>query len=196
MSAHDFSATAFDDGMDAARRVPLTRRVASTNLLMMGLGATAIGASILANHGPGSWIQVFAVPAVFLILWGVVYLRAQAMGIRKRGVGYYPIALISVASLFLGLLPLAYSAGALSLVGAGFVVIGWRERCRPVWATALIAIAVGLMTTSEPARRIVGIEETSTSYVPAGVATLIFAVIAFAGAAWSRIAEDQGLRVG
>lgn len=196
MSAHDFSAAAFDDGIDAARRVQLTRRVASTNLLMMGLGATVIGASILANEGPGRWLQVLAVPAVFLILWGVVYRRAQTMGVRKRGVGYYPIALIAVLSLLFGLLPLAYNVGALSLIGVGFFIIGWRERCWPVWATALAAIVVGLMTVSEPARRMLGIEETSTTYVASGVATLIFAVIAFAGAGWSRIAENQGLRVG
>ncbi|MDH6284002.1 hypothetical protein [Prescottella agglutinans] len=196
MSAHGLSAADFDDGMDAARRAQLTRHVASTNLLMMGLGAAVIGASILAGQGPGGWVQVFAVPAVFLILWGVVYRRAQTMGVRKRGVGYYPIALIALLSLLFGLLPLAYNVGALCLLGVGSFVIGWRERCWPVWATALAAVVVGLATVSEPVHRMLGIEETPTSYVPAGIATLIFAVIALAGAGWSRIAENQGLRVG
>lgn len=170
--------------------------MASTNLLMMGLGATAIGVSILADKGPSGWIQILAVPAVFLILWGVVYLRAQAAGVRKRGVGYYPIALVAVLSIFFGLLPLVYNVGALSLLGVGFFVIGWRERCRPVWTTALAAIAVGLTTVSEPVRRLLGIEATLTSYVWAGIATLVLAVISLTGAAQSRIAENQGLRIG
>lgn len=196
MSAHYHSAATFDEETDAVRRVRLARRVASTNLLMLGLGATAIGISILADQWPGGLIQVFAVPAVFLILWGVVYLRAQAMGVRKRGVGYHLIALIAVLSIFFGLLLLVYNVGALSLLGVGFFVIGWRERCWPVWATALVAIVVGLVTVSEPARQLLWTEATLTSYVWAGIATLVFAVIALTGAAQSRIVENQGLRVG
>ncbi|SDD25285.1 hypothetical protein [Rhodococcus tukisamuensis] len=197
MSAHDHCADTFNDkATDASRRVRLARRVASTNLLMLGLGATAIGVSILADQWPVGWIQILAVPAVFLILWGIVYVRAQAMGVRRRGVGYHLIALIAVLSIFFGLLPLVYIVGALSLLGVGFFVIGWRERCWPVWATALAAIVVGLVTVSEPARQLLWTERSVMSYVSAGVATLVFAVIALAGAAQSRIVENQGLRVG
>lgn len=197
MSAHDYSAATFDErAIDAVQRVRLARRVASTSLLMLGLGATAIGVSILADQGPGGWIQILAVPAVFLILWGMVHHRAQAMGVRKRGVGYYPIALIAVLSIFFGLLPLVYNVGALSLLGVGFFVIGWRERCWPVWATALAAIVVGLVTVSELARQLLWTEGTLTGYVWAGISTLVLAVIALTGAAQSRIVENQGLRVG
>lgn len=96
---------------------------------------------------------MFTVPIVFLALWTTVSVRASSAGVRKRGVGYSSIALIAVAMLLFGLLPLTYNVGALALLGVGFFVIGWREQCQPVWLAALVAVAIGLATNAEPIRR-------------------------------------------
>ncbi|KIM14611.1 hypothetical protein QV65_30490 [Rhodococcus erythropolis] len=195
MAAPSSSTAALVDGLGMARRVRAARRVESTNLTMLGVGALVIGLSILATRSQFSeWIQVLTVPVAFLALWGIVYRRSNTAGVRRRGVGYYVIALIAVFSVLFGRLPLSHSIGALTLLGAGFLIIGSRERRWPVWATALMAIVIGLLTSSETIRRIVRLDETPTSVVPSAIAVLILAVVALAGACRFRLAENRELQ--
>ncbi|MGF0313822.1 hypothetical protein [Rhodococcus sp. IEGM1428] len=195
MATPSNSTAALADGLAMARRARAARRVGSTNLTMLGVGALVIGLSILATHSQFSgWIQVLTVPVVFLVLWVIVYRQSTSAGVRRRGVGYYVIALVAAFSIFFGLLPLSHSIGALTLLGAGFLIIGVRERSWPVWATALTAIIVGLITSSGTIRRIVGLDETPTSVASSAVAVLILAVVAVTGAAWLRVAENHELR--
>lgn len=196
MSANEQSSTTMDEALDAARRAQLLRRASSINLSMLGIGAAVIGGSILANQSRAGFIQVLTVPAVFLLLWGVVHARAEVVGVRKPGVGYRAIAVVALLSLLFGLLPLTATIGALTMLGIGFFVIGFRERSWPVSTVSILAMGTGLLTACEPVRRLVGINETSTSYVTAGIAALVLAVVALAGTAWSALAENQGLRVG
>lgn len=179
---------------EVADRLTFTRRVASTNLLAMAAGAAVIGASILALDSQASrWVNFFTVPIVFLALWITMAYRTASKGLEKRRVGYYPIAAIAVVMLFFGALPLGSSIGYLTLMGIGFFIIGFRERCSPVWLSAGPAMVLGLLATGETSRSILGIENTDNSQKVAGLAILIFAVIVSTIGIWFRSVESKAL---
>lgn len=177
---------------DAARTGRLRRRVASTNLLFFGGVAVLIGlSSMLSPSDSTVGLTGLLVPASFAVLATVMTLRSNRIGVRGRQVGYIPVAVVSIVAIpwvFLA----SYVVGALTVLAAGFVVFGWRERCRPLWATGALGSLLGLVTAAEPIRSMLSFDSNADAVI-AGVVTASFGVIVTALGVLGYLAESEEL---
>lgn len=177
---------------DAARAGLLRRRAESTNLLVLGATASALGLGWMFGRGDTTTLPLLLlIPAALAVTAVVMTRRSNRLGIRIRGVGYLPVALVSVLAAPWVLMA-ANVIGAMTVLSAAFVYFGWKERCRPVWATAAAGVLLGFVTTAEPVGAFVPRVAHSGS-VSAGVATAVFGVIAIAIGVLAYIAESDEL---
>lgn len=177
---------------DAARTGRLRRRVASTDLLFFGGAAVLIGLGwMLGRSDSAIGLTGLLVPASFTALAVVMTLRSNRIGVRRRQVGYVPLAVVSIVTIpwiFLA----SYVVGALTVLAAGFVVLGWRERCLPLWVTGALGSLLGLVTAAEPVRSRLW-SHTATGVVTTGVVTASFGVVVIALAVLTYLAESEEL---
>lgn len=168
------------------------RHTTSINLSAMAAGSALIGFSILAFDDQATrWVHYFTVPVVFLFLCSIIAYRSAPTDPERRILGYRIVAVVAAAMLLFGALPLGNSIGALTLLGVGFFVVGLYEHSAPVWITACICCALGLIVANETFRSLFGIEVTNSSQNLAGIAILIFAVAVAAYGFWHRNMEKQ-----
>lgn len=181
---------------DAARAGLLRRRAESTNLLVLGATASALGSVWMFGRGDApTFPLLLLIPAAFAATAVVMTRRSNRIGIRTRGVGYVSVALGSVV-VAPWILMAANVIGALTVLSVGFALFGWRERCQPVWATAAAGALLGLVTTAEPLQAFIPRGALDGS-VFVGVATAVFGVVAIAIGVLSYIAEsDEMAEVG
>lgn len=174
---------------DGARVGRLRRRVESTNLLILGIAASMLGlGSMLDQDGAAAFLPGLSIPAAFVVTAAVMHRRADRIGIRTRGAGYVPVAVASVVAVP-WILAATVFVGGLTVLSAGFVLFGWRERCQRVWMTAAGGMLVGLATSAEFVRAVVPFAGVEGS-VFVGVATAVFGVIATAIGVLGYIAES------
>ncbi|MFM1727531.1 hypothetical protein ABI214_06375 [Prescottella soli] len=179
---------------DAARTGRQRLRVESTNLLVLGAAASAIGLGWMFG-GSLPFVSGLLIPIAFVGLAVLMSHRSNRIGMRGRQIGYTSVAVVSVVAIP-WVLTAATVFGALSLLGAGFVVFGWRERCQRLWVTGALGSLLGLITASEPIRTMLSVNAAEGS-VATGVVTASFGVIAFALGVLSYLAESEGLaRIG
>ncbi|MDH6283076.1 hypothetical protein [Prescottella agglutinans] len=180
---------------DGARTGRLRRRVESTNLLVLGAAASAIGLGGMFGSDSQPFVWGLLIPITFVGLAVVMSRRSNRIGVRGRQIGYTPVAVVSVVAIP-WVLAAASVFGVLSLLSAGFVVFGWRERCQRLWVTGALGSLLGLITASEQVRTMLSVNVFEGS-VSAGVVTASFGVIAFALGVLSYLAESEGLaRIG
>lgn len=178
---------------DAAATSRVRRRVASTNLFFLGSSALIVAAAwgvSLPSFGPNMFLS-FVIPVCFVALWGFVSIRSHRTGVRGHRIGYRAVALASVGSMLLGMLVLAYIVGPLAIVGIGFTVIGWRERCAPVWLAGACATFMSLALSPESAQVLFGISSTETVTFVRFSGFTIFAVTVLALATWWHLRESR-----
>ncbi|BCN82838.1 hypothetical protein GS504_26910 [Rhodococcus hoagii] len=177
---------------DAARAGLLRRRAESTNLLVLGATASALGLGWMFGRGDTTTLPLLVlIPAAFVATAVVMTRRSNRIGIRIRGVGYVPVALLSVVA-FPWIFLAANVIGALTVLSGGFALFGWKERCQRVWATAAAGAVLGVVTTAEPVGAFVPRVAHGGS-VSVGVATAVFGVIAIAIGVLGHIAESDKL---
>lgn len=178
---------------DAVRAGLLRRRAESTNLLVLGATASALGLGWMFGRGDTTTLPLLLlIPAAFVATAVVMTRRSNRIGIRIRGgVGYVPVAIVSVAA-FPWTFLAANVIGALTVLSAGFALFGWKERCQRVWVTAAAGALLGVVTTAEPVGAFVPRVAHGGS-VSVGVATAVFGVIAIAIGVLGYIAESDEL---
>lgn len=175
---------------DAARAGVLRRRAESTNLLMLGAAASALGMGWMLGRGDTTTFPLLLlIPVAFIATAVVMSRRSNRIGVRTRGVGYVPVAVVSVVAVP-WILMAANVIGALTVLSVGFALFGWRERCQPVWATAAAGALLGLVTTAEPLQASIP-RGALNGAVFVGVATAVFGVVAIAIGVLSYIAESD-----
>ncbi|MDH6676058.1 hypothetical protein M2284_000246 [Rhodococcus sp. LBL1] len=180
---------------DGARTGRLRRRGESTNLLVLGAAASAVGLGQMLGGDSAPFVSGLLIPITFVGLAVVMSRRSSRIGVRGRQIGYTPVAVVSVVAIP-WVLTAASVFGVLSLLSAGFVVFGWRERCQRLWVTGALGSLLGLITASEQVRTMLSVNAFEGS-VSTGVVTASFGVIAFALGVHSYLAESEALaRIG
>ncbi|CAM3205407.1 Integral membrane protein [Prescottella defluvii] len=181
---------------DAARVGRLRLRVESTNLLILGAAAAVIGLGrMFGGDTSSSLVPGLTIPVAVVLLAVVMSRRSSRIGSRGRRIGYTAAAVVSVVAIP-WILFAASVIGVLPLLAAGFVVFGWRERCRRLWVTAAVGAMLGLITAPEPVRLMLPLHMIGDP-TAAGVVTASFGVIALALGVLSYLAESEELaRVG
>ncbi|WP_175279400.1 hypothetical protein [Prescottella equi] len=159
---------------------------------MLGATASALGLGWMFGRGDTTTLPLLVlIPAAFVATAVVMTRRSNRIGIRIRGVGYVPVALLSVVA-FPWIFLAANVIGALTVLSGGFALFGWKERCQRVWATAAAGAVLGVVTTAEPVGAFVPRVAHGGS-VSVGVATAVFGVIAIAIGVLGHIAESDKL---
>ncbi|MFD7044001.1 hypothetical protein [Rhodococcus jostii] len=153
-----------------------------------------LGWILLDTEGAQDGLLALVVPSTFCTLWAVTSIRAHRLGVRGYRVGYAAVAVVSVLSILFGLLPFSATMGAVTLLGAGFLILGWRERSQPVWITAIVGIVVGSATSGQPVRQILGVTVNPVSSLISVLVTAGFAVIVLAVGAWMFLAESREMK--
>ncbi|NKV87126.1 hypothetical protein GS927_09085 [Rhodococcus hoagii] len=112
---------------DAARAGLLRRRAESTNLLVLGATASALGLGWMFGRGDTTTLPLLVlIPAAFVATAVVMTRRSNRIGIRIRGVGYVPVALLSVVA-FPWIFSAANVIGALTVLSGGSRCSGGRS---------------------------------------------------------------------
>ncbi|MDV6278094.1 hypothetical protein R3Q06_31960 [Rhodococcus erythropolis] len=179
-----------------ASSVRVRRRVASTNLLVFGAGILAVGVGGILDDAtaPQSGDSALVVPLALCLVWVVTSIRAHRSGVHGYRVGYAAVAGVSVVSLLFGLVPFSAVVGSVTLLGVGFLILGWRERSRPVWITAAVGIVIGSLTAGQSLRQAMGIADDSASNMLSTFFTAAFGVVVLAVGAWMFLAESREVK--
>ncbi|MDH6284084.1 hypothetical protein [Prescottella agglutinans] len=168
------------------------RRVASTNLIALGFGAFALGVfqMVVGRYGTAYMLLGVFVPLTFCVLWLVKSTggkRNVPQGSRR--VGYGLLALVSLAAAPFGLLVAASTVGSLTLLGLGFLIIGWRTRSSRVWMIAGFGALLGVLTDSTRGR--VALTDLGTSDAMPGMLTAAYGAAVIAVAVLSLFSEAK-----
>ncbi|MGC0364324.1 hypothetical protein ABH922_002308 [Rhodococcus sp. 27YEA15] len=174
-----------------ARAVRSSRRVESTNLIVIGLAVATVAASGLTNEiGTASLFAGVVVAATFSAVWAVTAWRSWRTGVRGVRIGYGALAVASVLGLGYVMLGSAV-LGPLTIIGAGFVLIGWREQSRRIWITGSVLAVYGIGTAPELLARYVGFDTVELVTRIATVTTGPVAVLVLALGGDSFLRENR-----
>ncbi|WP_064257578.1 hypothetical protein [Rhodococcus sp. HS-D2] len=169
----------------SAQRSPSTGTAAAAtlqvalNLTVLGSAAFGLGvAGLAARSFPVLW-SGFAVPAVFVVLAAIAATPWFDPPPGRWRTGYTPVAAICVVAT--PWMPAAVQvAGALTLLGVGFAIIGSSEHLPAVRNAGLSAIVIGALSSSDLARGWLPLAETGTYHLVPALATALAGVCAAA----------------
>ncbi|AOD23257.1 MULTISPECIES: hypothetical protein [unclassified Rhodococcus (in: high G+C Gram-positive bacteria)] len=146
---------------------------AALNLALLGVAAFGLGvAGLAARSFPVPW-SGFAVPAVFVVLAVIAATPWFDPPPGRWRTGYTAVAAICVVAT--PWMPAAVQvAGALTVLGVGFAIIGLSEHLPAVRNAGLSAIVIGALSSSDLGRGWLPLAETGTYHlVPALVTALV-----------------------
>ncbi|XVA03014.1 hypothetical protein ACQ86I_04190 [Prescottella equi] len=177
---------------DAARAGLLRRRAESTNLLVLGATASALGLGWMFGRGDTTTLPLLVlIPAAFVATAGGDDASEQSNRDQNPGRRVRARGPALGRGIPLDLLSGERDRGADGSL-RGFALFGWKERCQRVWATAAAGAVLGVVTTAEPVGAFVPRVAHGGS-VSVGVATAVFGVIAIAIGVLGHIAESDEL---
>lgn len=159
-------------GTAAAAAAATTLQVA-LNLMVLGVAAFGLGvAGLAARSFPVVWSGV-AVAAVFVVLAAIAVTPWFAPPLGRWRTGYTAVAaLCVVATPWMS--AAVQVAGALTVLGVGFAIIGSSEHLPVVRNAGLSAVVVGALTSSDRGRGWLPLAETGTyDLVPALVTAIV-----------------------
>ena len=149
------------------------------NLVVLGVAAFGLGvAGLAARSFPALWSGV-AVPAVFVVLAALAATPWFDPPAGRWRTGYTAVAALCVVAT--PWMPAAVQvAGALTVLGVGFAIIGSSEHLPVVRDAGLSAIVIGALSSSDLGRGWLSLAETGTYHLVPAVATAIVGVWAAA----------------
>lgn len=149
------------------------------NLMVLGSATFGLGvAGLAARSFPVLWSGV-AVPAVFVVLAALAATPWFDPPPGRWRTGYTAVAVLFAVTT--PWMPAAVQvAGALTVLGVGFVIIGSIEHLPAVRNAGLSAIVIGALTSSELGRGWLPLAETGTYHLVPALVTAIVGVCAAA----------------